>query len=75
MINIDKVEIPLTVSLGKQSLTIDELKNIGKGDVISLDKLAGEPCDLMVNNKIIAKGEVVVVNEKYGIRITRLLDE
>lgn len=66
------LEIPLqvTVELGRTKMLIKDLLQISQGSVIELEKLAGEPMEIFVNNKLIAKGEVVVVNEKFGIRLT-----
>jgi len=66
------LDIPLTVSveLGRGRMLINELLQLGQGSVVELTKLAGEPMDLFVNNRLIARGEVVVVNEKFGVRLT-----
>ncbi len=71
--NIDFVlDIPLqvTVQIGSTRMLIRELLQLGQGSVIELNKLAGEPMEVLVNNKLVARGEVVVVNEKFGIRLT-----
>ncbi|PKM77670.1 MAG: flagellar motor switch phosphatase FliY [Firmicutes bacterium HGW-Firmicutes-15] len=67
------VPLDVTVELGKTRKTIKEVLEITAGSIIQLDKMAGEPVDLMVNGKLIAKGEVVVIDENYGIRITTIL--
>jgi flagellar motor switch protein FliN/FliY len=66
------LDIPLTVTveLGRSRMLIGELLQLVQGSVVELTKLAGEPMDIFVNNKLIAKGEVVVVNEKFGVRLT-----
>ncbi len=66
------LDIPMQVSvqLGGARMLIRELLQLGQGSVIELDKLAGEPMEVLVNNKLVARGEVVVVNEKFGIRLT-----
>jgi flagellar motor switch protein FliN/FliY len=66
------LDIPLqvTVQIGGTRMMIRELLQLGQGSVIELDKLAGEPMEVLVNNKLVARGEVVVVNEKFGIRLT-----
>ncbi|MDH4186138.1 MAG: flagellar motor switch protein FliN [Nitrospira sp.] len=66
------LDIPMqvTVQVGSTKIAIRELLNLGQGSVIELEKLAGEAMEVLVNNKLIARGEVVVVNEKYGIRLT-----
>lgn len=74
--NIDLImDVPLqiTVELGKAKKTIKEILNLTPGSVVELDKLAGEPVDLMVNGKLLAKGEVVVIDENFGIRITDIV--
>lgn len=66
------MDIPLTlnVELGRSQLLISELLQLGQGSVIELTKLAGEPMDVFVNQRLVARGEVVVVNEKFGVRLT-----
>lgn len=74
--NIDLImDVPLqiTVELGKSRKTIREILSLGPGSVVELDKLAGEPVDLLVNGKLLAKGEVVVIDENFGIRITDII--
>ncbi len=69
------LDIPLVVSveLGRTRMLIHDLLQLGQGSVVELDKLAGEPMEILVNNKLIARGEVVVVNEKFGIRLTDVI--
>lgn len=69
------LDIPLSfkVELGRTKMLIKDILQLGQGSVVELDKLAGEPMEILVNNKLIAKGEVVVVNEKFGIRLTDIL--
>jgi flagellar motor switch protein FliN/FliY len=69
------LDIPLTfkVELGRKRMLIKDLLQLGQGSVVELDKLAGEPMEILVNDKLIARGEVVVVNEKFGIRVTDIL--
>ncbi|TAJ25922.1 MAG: flagellar motor switch protein FliN [Nitrospirae bacterium] len=69
------LDIPMQVSvqLGTTRLLIRELLQLGQGSVVELEKLAGEPMEVMVNNKLVARGEVVVVNEKFGIRLTDVI--
>jgi flagellar motor switch protein FliN len=74
--NLDFIlDIPLkvTVELGRTSIIIKDLLQLGQGSVLELDKLAGEPLEILVNGKLVAKGEVVVVNEKFGIRLTDII--
>lgn len=68
------VDLNLSVELGRKEMQIKEILNLGPGKIIELDKLAGEPVDLLVNGKLLAKGEVVVVDENFGVRITELVD-
>ena len=75
--NIDRlmdVGLNLSVELGRKDMQIKEILNLGPGKIIELDKLAGEPVDLLVNGRLLAKGEVVVVDENFGVRITELID-
>jgi len=69
------LDIPLTLSaeLGRNRLLISELLQLGQGSVIELTKVAGEPMDVYVNQRLIARGEVVVVNEKFGVRLTDII--
>ena len=69
------LDIPLeiTAELGRTRMIINDLLQLGQGSVIELNKLAGEPLEIFVNNKLIARGEVVVVNEKFGIRLTDII--
>ena len=74
--NLDFIfDIPLkvTVELGRSSMVIKELLQLGQGSVLELDKLAGEPLEILVNGKLIARGEVVVVNEKFGVKLTDIV--
>lgn len=67
------IPVQLSVELGRTRLTIKNILQLGQGSVIELDGLAGEPMDIFVNGYLIAQGEVVVVDEKYGIRITDII--
>ncbi|HEB72834.1 MAG TPA: flagellar motor switch protein FliN [Nitrospirae bacterium] len=62
----------LAVELGRTKMLINDLLQLGQGSVIELTKLVGEPLEVLVNSKLVAKGEVVVVNEKFGVRITEI---
>ncbi len=55
-------------------MLVQEILGLGEGSIIELDKLAGEPVDLLVNNKLIAKGEVVVIDENFGVRVTDIIN-
>lgn len=67
------VELKLTAELGQTRLTIREILDLGTGSIVELNRLAGEPVDVTVNNMLIAKGEVVVVDDKFGIRILNVV--
>lgn len=69
------LDIPLqvTAELGRSKMVINDLLQLGQGSVIELAKLAGEPLDVFVNGKLVARGEAVVVNEKFGIRLTDII--
>jgi flagellar motor switch protein FliN len=69
------LDIPLTVTveLGRSKMLINDLLQLGQGSVIELTKLVGEPLEVLVNNKLVARGEVVVVNEKFGVRLTDIV--
>ena len=67
------IPVQLTVELGRTRLTIKNILQLGQGSVVELDGLAGEPMDIFVNGYLIAQGEVVVVDEKYGIRVTDIV--
>ncbi len=69
------LDIPLkvTVELGRTKMAVSELLNLTQGSVLELSKLAGEPMEVLVNGKLIARGEAVVVNEKFGVRLTDII--
>ena len=67
------VPMQLTVELGRTRMLIKDILGLGEGSIIELDKLAGEPVDILVNNKLIAKGEVVVIDENFGVRVTDII--
>jgi flagellar motor switch protein FliN/FliY len=67
------VKLPVSIELGKTILPIEEILSLGPGSIIELEKLAGEPVDVLINNKKIAQAEVVVVEENFGVRITSLV--
>ncbi len=70
---IMNIPVKLTVELGRTRITIKQLLELAQGSVIELDGLAGEPMDILINGYLIAQGEVVVVDDKYGIRITEII--
>ena len=67
------VSMQLTVELGRTKMLIKDILAMGEGTIVELDKLAGEPVDLLVNGKLIAKGEVVVIDENFGVRVTDII--
>ena len=69
------LDIPfeLTVELGRTRMLVNDLLQLGQGSIVELNKLAGEPLEIYINKKLIAKGEVVVVNEKFGVRLTDII--
>jgi flagellar motor switch protein FliN/FliY len=69
------VPMEVTVELGRSVKTVQEVLSLGEGSIIELDKLAGEPVDLLVNGKPIAKGEVVVIDENFGVRVTEIVNQ
>ncbi|MCD7837000.1 MAG: flagellar motor switch protein FliN, partial [Lachnospiraceae bacterium] len=76
--NIDlimDVLLEVTVELGRTSKSISEILNFAPGTIIELDRIAGEPIDVLVNGKLVAKGEVVVIEESFGVRVTEIIRE
>ncbi len=76
--NLDLIlDVPLkvTVELGRTKMVVSDLLNLGQGSVVELNKLAGEPMEVLVNDKLVARGEAVVVNEKFGIRLTDIISK
>ncbi len=71
--NIREIPVTLTVEIGSTKVAIRNLLQLNQGSVVELDRLAGEPLDVLVNGTLIAHGEVVVVNEKFGIRLTDVI--
>lgn len=75
-INLDAIlDVPVTISMeiGRTRIAIRNLLQLNQGSVVELDRLAGEPMDVLVNGTLIAQGEVVVVNEKFGLRLTDII--
>ena len=68
------VPVELAVEVGRTKMTIREALALGPGSIVTLNRLAGEPVDLLVNGKPIARGEVVVIDEEFGLRVTEVLD-
>jgi flagellar motor switch protein FliN/FliY len=71
---LENIGVRLTVEVGRAELTIRDLLRLSEGSVIELDRLAGDPLDVLVNGTLIAKGEVVMVGERFGIRFGQIVD-
>ncbi len=67
------VTLQVTVEVGRTRMTIQDLLQLGQGSVVELEKLAGEPLDIYINGKQVARGEAVIVNEKFGVRLTDII--
>ena len=67
------IPLELSVELGKSKMLVNDLLQLGQGSIVELNKLAGEPVEIYINHKLIARGEVVVVNEKFGVRLTDII--
>jgi flagellar motor switch protein FliN/FliY len=65
--------LPISIELGRTSMAVQEILRLGRGSVIQLDRLAGEPIDIFVGDRRFAEGEVVVLGEHFGVRVTRIL--
>ena len=69
------VNLQVSVEVGRTRMTVQDLLQLGQGSVIELTKLAGEPLDIFINEKLVARGEAVIVNEKFGVRITDIISQ
>jgi flagellar motor switch protein FliN len=69
------VPVELAVEIGRTTMTIGETLSLAPGSIVSLNRLAGEPVDLLVNGKPIARGEVVVIDEEFGLRVTEVVSD
>jgi flagellar motor switch protein FliN len=67
------IPLDLTVELGRTRMLVNDLLQLGQGSIVELNKIAGEPLEIFINRKLVARGEVVVVNEKFGIRLTDIV--
>lgn len=70
---LQNISVSITVEVGRTQMKIRDLLRLTQGSVVELDRIAGEPLDLLVNNTVVAQGEVVLVNDRYGIRLTRVV--
>ena len=71
---LENIDVALTVEVGGAEIKIKELLRLGEGSVVELDRLAGDPLDILANGTMIAKGEVVMVGERYSVRFTEIVD-
>ena len=71
---LENIDVMLTVEVGRTEITIRDLLRLNEGSVVELDRLAGDPLDIMVNNTKIAKGEVVMVGDRFGVRFGEIVD-
>ena len=70
---LQNISVTLRIEVGRAQIKIKDLMRLTQGSVVELDRVAGEPLDLLINNTVVAQGEVVLVNERYGIRLTRVV--
>ena len=71
---LENIEVQMTVEVGKTEIRIRDLLRLNEGSVVELDRLAGDPLDILVNGTMIAKGEIVMVGERFGVRFTEIVD-
>ena len=71
---LENIEVQMTVEVGNTQIRIRDLLRLNEGSVVELDRLAGDPLDILVNGTMIAKGEVVMVGERFGVRFTEIVD-
>ena len=69
------VPLQVTAELGKCKMTVQEILKLGAGSVVELDRMAGGPVDLLVNNKLVARGEVVAIEDNFGVRVTEIIEK
>lgn len=67
------IPLELSVELGRTRMLVNDLLQLGQGSIVELNKLAGEPLEIMINKKLVARGEAVVINEKFGVRLTDIV--
>ena len=70
---LQNISVTLSIEVGRAQIKIKDLMRLTQGSVVELDRVAGEPLDLLINNTVVAQGEEVLVNERYGIRLTRVV--
>ncbi len=70
---LQNISVTLSIEVGRAQIKIKDLMRLTQGSVVELDRIAGEPLDLLVNNSVVAQGEIVLVNDRYGVRLTRVV--
>jgi len=70
---LQNIPVTLSIEVGRATIKIRDLMRLTQGSVVELDRIAGEPLDVLINKTVVAQGEVVLVNERYGIRLTRVV--
>jgi flagellar motor switch protein FliN len=70
---LQNIMVTLSIEVGRAHIKIKDLMRLTQGSVVELDRIAGEPLDVLVNNSVVAQGEVVLVNDRYGVRLTRVV--
>jgi len=70
---LQNIVVNLSIEVGRAEIKIKDLMRLTQGSVVELDRIAGEPLDLLVNNSVVAQGEIVLVNDRYGVRLTRVV--
>ena len=70
---LQNISVSLAIEVGRAQIKIKDLMRLTQGSVVELDRIAGEPLDLLVNNSVVAQGEIVLVNDRYGVRLTRVV--
>jgi flagellar motor switch protein FliN/FliY len=70
---LQNIVVSLSIEVGRAQIKIKDLMRLTQGSVVELDRIAGEPLDLLVNNSVVAQGEIVLVNDRYGVRLTRVV--
>jgi flagellar motor switch protein FliN/FliY len=68
---LQNISVTMSIEVGRAQIKIRDLMRLTQGSVVELDRIAGEPLDLLVNNTVVAQGEIVLVNDRYGVRLTR----
>jgi flagellar motor switch protein FliN/FliY len=71
---LENIEVDMSIEVGRTEISIRDLLRLNEGSVVELDRLAGEPLDILINGTMIAKGEVVMVGERFGIRFSEIVD-